>query len=689
MTSFDPYERFLGIQSAARPLDYYTLLGLDRFENDPNVIRAAAQRQIQLANGYLNGPEAKHAIALLEEIALALDCLLDTEAKAQYDESLRHAGGKPDFELEPDEDEFDLSATDDGIELELSMDSGLDDLGEIDSGISLELSGSDSGISLEDSSATLGGSDTDLPGDELDEDVFEFGGSFESVEDDDFRLTPRGYFEDDSSGEQVIALDDSDDAFGMDSGEVFESADMDMLESGEPADTFAMPAPAPMAMPSTVVPSVTEDRVHFSAYAPPVVEESSRFLLEVWAFLDAQRQEMERRASRDGKAEEKGGRGPHRIRRGTVLEICVHLDGFEIEKTTDSIQWEGEIANATFRVEVPAQCSLGVHHGFARIFYSGQEIAELSFEIEVGAEQQGKARIAAREERIRTVFASYCSKDESAVLQWVRGAKDVGIDVFMDVLSLRTDADWKEKIADAIEVSDRFCLFWSKPASKSKWVEWEWRHALETRGCRFIQPVPLVSPRKVPPPPDLASCAHFEDIVRIVQEYRNLTRRRPWKTYAGAVAACALIVAVVWVASGWFFPEDGTLDQPKHVAGDTEGSEASKRDPDNKIAPVVNDRPAEPPHEPERDGSVVDNSTGANDLEMKENKNQSAPTPSGERKARTWVDSTGTFKVDAYFVSRIDGIVKLKRVDSGNIIEVPFSSFSSADQQWLASHDED
>ena len=62
-----------------------------------------------------------------------------------------------------------------------------------------------------------------------------------------------------------------------------------------------------------------------------------------------------------------------------------------------------------------------------------------------------------------------------------------------------------------IPEKDVFYLFWSENAQRSEWVEKEWRCALDTRGIEFIDPVPLVSPKQVPPPPELARHLHFND----------------------------------------------------------------------------------------------------------------------------------------------------------------------------------
>ena len=84
------------------------------------------------------------------------------------------------------------------------------------------------------------------------------------------------------------------------------------------------------------------------------------------------------------------------------------------------------------------------------------------------------------------------------------------LDIFLDVLKLRSGKDWKKQLEEEIPRRDVFYLFWSQAASRSPWVKWEWNLALSRRGLDYIQPVPMVSPREVPPPPELAGL-HFKD----------------------------------------------------------------------------------------------------------------------------------------------------------------------------------
>ena len=115
-------------------------------------------------------------------------------------------------------------------------------------------------------------------------------------------------------------------------------------------------------------------------------------------------------------------------------------------------------------------------------------------------------------ERPRTAFASYSSQNRDEVLGCLQGMQKVApdLDVTIDVDALRSGQNWHEELGRLIPAKDVFFLFWSKPASESEMVKWEWQLALNNKGLGYIDPVPLEDPRQVPPPAVLSSL-HFGD----------------------------------------------------------------------------------------------------------------------------------------------------------------------------------
>ncbi|NQU22498.1 MAG: protein kinase [Candidatus Nealsonbacteria bacterium] len=87
--TFDPYHTWLGIPPEKQPPHCYDLLGVPLFEDKPEVIEAAADRQMGHLRTYQTGKHSKLSQKLLNEVAAARVCLLNPQKKADYDQQLR------------------------------------------------------------------------------------------------------------------------------------------------------------------------------------------------------------------------------------------------------------------------------------------------------------------------------------------------------------------------------------------------------------------------------------------------------------------------------------------------------------------------------------------------------------------------------------------------------------------------
>ena len=86
---FDPYHKWLGISPKDQPPNHYRLLAIDLFESDPDVIASAAHQRMVHVHSFQLGKNSDLSQQILNEIATAKVCLLDTGKKAEYDEWLR------------------------------------------------------------------------------------------------------------------------------------------------------------------------------------------------------------------------------------------------------------------------------------------------------------------------------------------------------------------------------------------------------------------------------------------------------------------------------------------------------------------------------------------------------------------------------------------------------------------------
>ena len=87
--AFDPYYKWLGIPPRDQSPNHYCLLGIDLFESDPDVIDAAASKQVTYLQTCATGPHVALSQKILNEVAAARLCLLSPMKKAEYDATLR------------------------------------------------------------------------------------------------------------------------------------------------------------------------------------------------------------------------------------------------------------------------------------------------------------------------------------------------------------------------------------------------------------------------------------------------------------------------------------------------------------------------------------------------------------------------------------------------------------------------
>jgi hypothetical protein len=86
--NLDVYREWLGIKEPDRPLSYYQLLRLSRFEDDAAKIREHYRKMNAHVRKYSTGQYAKQSQTLLNELARAMLCLTDARRKTEYDASL-------------------------------------------------------------------------------------------------------------------------------------------------------------------------------------------------------------------------------------------------------------------------------------------------------------------------------------------------------------------------------------------------------------------------------------------------------------------------------------------------------------------------------------------------------------------------------------------------------------------------
>jgi hypothetical protein len=272
------------------------------------------------------------------------------------------------------------------------------------------------------------------------------------------------------------------------------------------------------------------DDVYFTVTAPAAVLPRSSIIVSVWAHLDAQRQEVLKRAH-EAEPDTKqiaASKGPFALTLDTVLDVRLEIEDCSIDPEKETIRWTGAIANADFSVRVNDRATEGNKAGTAFILCGGLELGRVRFLLKVTRAAASAAPVPTTARLHEKAFASYARKDTDAVLLCVQAIQKARPDlaIFLDKEGIRSGERWSVRLEEEILTSDVLYLFWSVAAAQSEWVSREWRFGLEKKGLDFIDPVPLDSPEQAPHPPEL-DALQFEDKWRILRVGLGADRTKP------------------------------------------------------------------------------------------------------------------------------------------------------------------
>ncbi len=321
-------------------------------------------------------------------------------------------------------------------------------------------------------------------------------------------ICSKRYSDDIELGRSVFSLDSS---IGENLSEsidsvIFEEPEINFQDaiSGIDEDLFTLEYETDMGIEET--PQKNEP-VKFSVYVKENIKRSESFILDVWAYKVSQFsivQEKIKQYNRDIQLAEKTVKP---IKESTMLNIYLSIEDIDYEQE-DFIYWMGEPENATFKIKLPDDYQKNSAVGTVQVKCEGMTIVKLDFEILI--DQSEIVNFGTN--YIKTAFASYASNDRAEVLKRIQGINKAlpDLDIYVDSIKLRSGENWLNELEKHIPNKDVFYLFWSKDAAKSKWVEKEWKMALDKKDISYIDPVPLDDPMDTPPPNEL-SALHFND----------------------------------------------------------------------------------------------------------------------------------------------------------------------------------
>ena len=171
-------------------------------------------------------------------------------------------------------------------------------------------------------------------------------------------------------------------------------------------------------------------------------------------------------------------------------QVLVKLSGQHIyvSNAEERFSWDSRCKIIDYDVTVTPDSPLGTTVLKYDVIVEGCVVVRLRHDLEIVKVQHSDVPSAAAGVAPRSAFASYSVEDRPVVSLIVGVLQDAaGIDVFLDVMSLRTSQRWQRKLEKEIRTREAFMLFWSRAASESQWVDWEWRTALREKGDEYMQ----------------------------------------------------------------------------------------------------------------------------------------------------------------------------------------------------------
>ena len=182
------------------------------------------------------------------------------------------------------------------------------------------------------------------------------------------------------------------------------------------------------------------------------------FIVEVWCHPEdpsnfAPRNRLEGESVRS--------QGPIEVPHGALMSVSVSVPNFVVSEESGTLWWRGRTGVVGFELRSSPQALAGTHSGLARVALGGLTIASTRFTLELAAEASGRGNRTESVKKIKSAFASYASEDRDEVLGRIQGMQKVmpSLDVFLDVMSLRSGESWQGRLDQEVAQRDALFLF--------------------------------------------------------------------------------------------------------------------------------------------------------------------------------------------------------------------------------------
>ena len=261
---------------------------------------------------------------------------------------------------------------------------------------------------------------------------------------------------------------------------------------------------------------VSLSKVQFSAIAPKQIIPGNSSVINIIVY-EAVFRDIVEDIIKHADTDVKETRGSIKnVRYYTNIRVVLSSPDIDIDDCNEVQQWQGGYLIYDFFINPPKEYTKNQILITASVYFDDVIATKLKFIVDCNGTDNQKIQLTRQD--ILSAFVSYASKDRSKVATIIQGMKKArpDMDIFFDVDCLHSGEYWETSLKKELDERNVLFLCWSKNAKRSRWVSKEWHYFLNVKGLDSIEPVPLVSPKKCPPPKELES-KHFNDRALLYQ----------------------------------------------------------------------------------------------------------------------------------------------------------------------------
>ncbi|HZC36851.1 MAG TPA: TIR domain-containing protein, partial [Chthoniobacterales bacterium] len=269
--------------------------------------------------------------------------------------------------------------------------------------------------------------------------------------------------------------------------------------------------PKPPIGPRTTGSPLLDDSVKFTAYRPAILIPGKWSRMTIFMHPDEASTliEIETRARQILSAEYEDysdvvdSRFP--IIRESEITLVPDVPGIRFNPPRRSFSWAGseKAHEESFFMRAPFALAGKLARGRMSIFFGQLLLAEIVLNLGVAKEPTLKEQSWSKgvAKRFHKVFASYSNKDAKLVEAMESQIRTIGYDYLREIVRLRGDLQWNQRLLPMMADADIFQLFWSRNSAQSAEVETEWRHAVALQRDAFVRPAYWEIPMPEAPEP--------------------------------------------------------------------------------------------------------------------------------------------------------------------------------------------